>query len=411
MAMERGKLELTTVLRLVVLILILGLAANAKPKYKVLYNAPNPDGGVRGSVTLDAQGNVYGATGGGGTGKDCGEYGCGLIFELTRTAGDNWGFVAVHDFTGGTDGAFPNGNLVLDSSGNLWGASDGGGRDKVGTVFELTPGAGEWSETVLYNFCNRQGCPAGPQSGVVRDQSGNLYGTADDVAFEVSPASGHWKETALHRFGVRKGDGADPWAGLILDARGNLYGTTGYGGTGCGGGGCGTVYELSPEAGGKWRETILHRFDNNGKDGYIPGAGALFMDSSGNLYGTTEVGGAAGYGALFRLSRSASGRWKETILYNFGNGTGGNFPGTGVVMLAGNLYGTTAGGGWGECGVIYKLSPGPKDNWTYTVLYGLLDPLGCLPAGNLAIDSKGNLYGGTLGGGAYGNGVVFELTP
>jgi len=398
--------------------LVLGVPARAAAQYKVLYTLPYPDLGVIGSVTVDAEGNVYGATGNGGGGTGCqDQYGCGLIFELTPHSGGKWSFATVHDFTGGSDGAFPNGNLVVDASGNLWGACDGGGAQKVGTVFELTPGAGGWSETVLYNFCNRQGCPSGPQSGVTRDQSGNLYGTADEVAFELSPTSGHWKETALHKFcakGPPCNDGTDPYAGLILDAAGNLYGTTGYGGTGCGGDGCGTVYELSPEAGGKWKETILHRFDDSNQGAYDPGAGALFMDSSGSLFGTTELGGKAGWGTVFRLTQSGDGPWKEAILYSFGNGPGGGFPDAGVIMdKAGNLYGTTdEGGGPNGCGVMYKLSPAAKGKWKYSVLhtFGRVGD-GCLPSGNLAIDSNGNLYGGTIFGGTSGNGVVFELTP
>jgi len=174
------------------------------------------------------------------------------------------------------------------------------------------------------------------------------------------------------------------------------------------------VYELSPEPGGKWKETVLHRFDNNGKDGYTPGSGALFMDRSGSVYGTTEVGGSAGYGTLFKLARETKGGWKETILYNFSSGSGGNLPNAGVVMdKAGNLYGATPfGGGPSGCGVLYKLAPTAKHKWKYSVLHTFGEGYdGCVPEGNLVIDSKGNLYGGTVLGGAYGAGTVFELTP
>jgi len=198
-----------------------------------------------------------------------------------------------------------------------------------------------------------------------------------------------------------------------VDASSNLYGTTSYGGDGCGGDGCGTVYELSPVSGGKWKETVLHRFDNNGKDGYTPGNDALFMDAQGNLYGTTEIGGSGTGmdGTVFRLTPGAHGRWNETILYNFNGGADGGFPAAGVVMdKTGNLYGTGEDSSSG-CGLIYKLTPKPKGEWKYTILHTFLGPDGCVPVGNLAIDSKGNLYGGAIFGGQYGYGVVFQLTP
>ena len=156
------------------------------------------------------------------------------------------------------------------------------------------------------------------------------------------------------------------------------------------------------------------------------------MDSSGNLYGTTEAGGANGgcasdadlsvpgvpltignCGTIFKLTKKTDGRWKESILYNFATGSDGFLPGAGVVMdKSGNLYGTTDGGGSAGCGVIYKLAPGTKGKWKYSVLhtfgYGMD---GCIPAGNLAIDNKGNLYGGAILGGLYGYGIVFELSP
>jgi len=248
-----------------------------------------------------------------------------------------------------------------------------------------------------------------------------LYGTKPGggvgyggTVFELTRGSGGRHETILHTFGLRQGDGERPYAGLILDAPGNLYGTTRYGGGICRGDGCGVVYEFSPEPGGKWKETILHRFDNNGKDGYTPGWGALFMDGFGNVYGTTEVGGSAGYGSLFKLTRGTKGGWKETILHNFSSGSGGNLPNAGVVMdKAGNLYGATPfGGGPSGCGVLYKLAPTAKHKWKYSVLHTFGEGYdGCVPEGNLVIDSKGNLYGGTVLGGAYGAGTVFELTP
>jgi uncharacterized repeat protein (TIGR03803 family) len=136
------------------------------------------------------------------------------------------------------------------------------------------------------------------------------------------------------------------------------------------------------------------------------------MDGSGNLYGTTETGACCG-GVVYELTPRGDGRWKEIIAYTFQGGALGNQPYWGVVMdKSGNLYGTTDGGGGPGCGVIYKLAPAAKGKWKYSVLHTFGNAYdGCLPAGNLAIDGKGNLYGGTIFGGTGGYGVIFELTP
>jgi uncharacterized repeat protein (TIGR03803 family) len=280
----------------------------------------------------------------------------------------------------------------------------------IGTVFELTRGASGWTEHVLYSFGTRSNDGYEPTAGVAMNKAGNLYGTAPyggSTAFELTPGTGGWKETVLHRF-VKQGDGGGLFGGVILDASGNLYGTTEGGGAFNGG----TVYELYRTSSG-WKEKVLHSFHLSQSDGNTPGWGSLFMDSSGSLYGTTAGGGCCG-GVVFKLTPDSSGRWKETILYNFQKGVTGYSPNAGAVMdKAGNLYGTTDyGGGFCDCGVIYKLAPGPTGKWMYTVLHTFgVGYDGGVPEGNLVMDSKGNLYGGTVLGGVYGGGVVFELTP
>jgi len=274
------------------------------------------------------------------------------------------------------DGALPIAGPTMDPSGNLYGTTPGGGANSGGTVYQLTPGSGGWQETVLHSFYL------------------STYG---------HPAPG----------------GSGPYAGLILDASSNLYGTTRRGGKQD----SGVVFELSRTS-SQWKETVLHSFNDNGKllgkDGLIPGWGALAMDASGALYGTTSQGGEnicyggnAGCGTIFKLTKGASGGWKESVLYYFKSGATGSGPNAGVVIdSAGNLYGSTDyGGSECGCGVIYKLSPGPKGKWKYAVLHTFDGPDGALPEGNLVLDSKGNLYGGAILGGAYGYGVVFELTP
>jgi uncharacterized repeat protein (TIGR03803 family) len=416
------------------------LAAHAAPKYKLLHSFNGSDGaGPYGGVTMDQKGNLYGTTAGGGP--------CGTVFELSPQKTGQWKETVLHQFASSDDGCDPQSNVILDASGNLYGttAKGGSGTYHPGTVFELEPGSRDWTEKVLFDFDFSDG--ADPTAGLVMDGAGNLYGTTPGggvnqggVAFELAPGSGSWSETVLNSFyysyyNQPAPGGSDPDAGLILDASGNLYGTTSFGGTGCSGEGCGTVYELTPESGGGWKETILHRFDN-GTDGVEPGGGALFMDPSGNLYGTTEGGGAStgcagvagredwleprrptgdgNCGTVFKLARNTEGRWKETILYSFAPGAGGYRPGAGVVMdKSGNLYGTTDGGGGPSgCGVIYELAPKPKGKWAYTVLHTFGTGYdGCVPAGNLVLDSKGNLYGGTILGGTAGQGTVFEITP
>ena len=346
---------------------------------------------------------MYGATSGGGA------HGQGIIFRLTRQPDGTWREAVLHGFPSfPTDGQGPNGGLTRDDLGNWYGTTGGGGTEHTaGTVFELKRSRKGWVERILYNFGTQHGDEGQPTAGPVMDAAGNIFGTTRTTVFELSPGTGGWKETVLHRF-LKKGDGGGAFAPVILDPAGNLYGTTRGGGAY----GVGTVYAvLRTESG--WKEVVLHSFDNNGKDGYTPGWGPLAMDASGNLFGTTEVGGhtSFGGGTVFQLTKPADGSWKEAILYNFESGSTGWGPGAGVVMdKSGNLYGTTIYGGSG-CGVVYKLAFAPTGKWTYTVLHTFTGNDGCQPDANLILDDKGNLYGTTATGGAYGGGVVFEFTP
>jgi uncharacterized repeat protein (TIGR03803 family) len=258
----------------------------------------------------------------------------------------------------------------LDQAGNLYGPI-GPGRYGAGAVTEVSPGSDGWTETYLYSFCPKYHCLDGdaPNSVFTWDANGNLYGTTDGggtgkagVAFELEHISGGWKEHVLHDFPAFSTDGYPPSSGLTVDVAGNLYGTTLQGGSsGCQGGGCGTV---------------------------------------------------------FKLSRSADGRWKETILYNFPKLRDGAGPEGGLVMdKSGNLYGTSGGGtgpcGGGGCGVVFKMTP-PKPGsgkWTHTVLHRFMGPDGALPVAGPTLDDKGNLYGTTSVGGTAGSGVVYEITP
>lgn len=320
----------------------------------------------------------------------------------------------LHSFnSNGKDGNSPYAGLILDKSGNLYGTTLLGGTHAYGTVFELTPkSGGGWTEKILHGFDGADGYY--PQAGVIMDASGNLYGTtfaggANGVGtvYELLPTGGRWTEKVLHSFSDNGKDGYQPYAGLTFDTSGNLYGTTYFGGTH----GYGTVFELSPKTGG-WTETILYSFNGDAKDGYNVYSGVVF-DKSGNLYGTTLWGGAYDYGTVYQLSRKAGGGWSEKIIHSFNdNGTDGYNPYAGLVVDAsGNLYGTTLkGSGTNDSGTVYELSPKKGDGWTEKILNNVIDADGSLPYGGLIFDSAGNLYGTTINGGLDGKGNVFELT-
>ena len=297
-------------------------------------------------------------------------------------------------FPGCTDGANPGGAFVADPQGNLYGTVLVGGANDLGAVYELTPppgGSGVWTDTLLYSFCS-QGPPCAdgesPQTGVIRDANGNLYGTTltggsrsnEGTVFEVSPPQGGhgpWTETVLYAFCTSGTctDGNQPLGGLTFDSHGNLYGTT----TGGGPHGQGVVFELSPSGGGQWAYNILYGFcaQQGCADGRTPQYGSLVFDAAGNLYGTTQGGGSQNYGTVFELTPSG-GSWTETVLHSFcsaTNCTDGEEPIGGVVLDAhGNIYGVTPGGGTQNLGVAYELSQS-GGSWTETVLQNFCDRL------------------------------------
>jgi uncharacterized repeat protein (TIGR03803 family) len=328
------------------------------------------------------------------------------------------------------DGANPLGGLVFDSAGNLYGTTSQYGTYDFGTVFRLAPGAnGTWAETVLHEFSGQDG--NGPLASLVFDPAGNLYGTTFrggtlsdcdslgcGVVFKLAPTTnGKWIETVLHKF--KGSDGGSPMGSLTFDAEGSLYGTTAYGGSdpsGCGGVGCGTVFRLTPGTNGNWSEQLLHTFNSNGKGGAEPLAGLAF-DTAGNLYGTTYGGGACPYGTVFKLTPSTNGRWNERVLYSFCNGEAN--PEAGIILDAkGNLYTTTYYGGAYRQGTVSEFSPQANGEWTQKVLHSF-NPNGkdgANPKAGLMFDTAGNLYGTTFYGGNLqgfpnGHGVVFKLAP
>jgi uncharacterized repeat protein (TIGR03803 family) len=291
-----------------------------------------------------------------------------------------------------------------------------------GTVYELKPNpGGGWTEEILHNF-NTPGDGFGPWGGLIFDATGNLYGTTTSggsysyygTVFELSPQTdGSWSETILHSFNLDNLDGWNPSSGLTFDAQGNLYGTTSSGGANDGG----TVYELTPTAGGPWTESVIHSFADNGHDGYNPDGGVV-LDAAGNVYGATVFGGptkSSGNGIIFELSPQAGGSWTESIIHSFnGNQAGGGQPVSSLTIDAsGNLYGTAAVGGTHESGTVFELIPGAGGGWTEKLFHNFTDSGGdgASPYGGLIFDSSGNLYGTTRSGGTHNGGTVFEITP
>ena len=266
----------------------------------------------------------------------------------------------------------------------------------ISLVFAI--GASAQTEKVLYSFTN--GSDGGiPQGGLVADGRGNYYGTATSggthgsgVVFELSPKSGGgWTEQVIYSF-TNDPDGAFPAGSLAIDSNGNLYGMAG-GGTF----GYGAVFELMPNSNGLWTEKLLYSFAG-GADGAWPYDEGVALDAVGNVYGTTNAGGAYGKGAVFQLTPGANGSWSEKTIYSFqGLNDGITLVGTTPILdSAGNLYGVAAQGGTHDYGVLYELSPGSAGTWTGKVLYSFpAGAVGAYPSGNLLLDASGNLYGVT----------------
>lgn len=308
--------------------------------------------------------------------------------------------ITLHSFSG-PDGAFPNAPLLLDASGNLYGSTYQGGAHARGTVFRLVP---DGTETVLYSFRSAPDA-TGPNGGLIRDDQGNLYGTTRNnggslsgAVFQVTPDG---KEKVLHAF-TNSPDGKEPMTGLARDVDGNLYGTTYYGGDLPRSFGHGIVFRLTPDG----AETVLYTF-TGGIDGSHPNS-TLIRDGGGNLYGTTFNGGAFGFGTVFVVAPDGT----ERVLHSFTGEADGAYPAGGLLRDgSGNLYGTATYGAnpacanGSGCGIVFKLTSTGKLKPLYRFSGG---EDGEVPYG-LARDGKGNLYG-TTAGGNFNSGTVFKLS-
>jgi uncharacterized repeat protein (TIGR03803 family) len=383
--------------------------------FRVLYSfTGSPDGSGPSGLLRDAAGNIYGATGEGGAA------GHGTVFTLNRTGKET----VLYSFNGGTDGSGPDAAVVMDKQRNLYGTTYAGGSSGCfegmgcGTVFKLDKTG---KETVLHRFMNG---PDGstPEGGLVWDAAGNLYGTAsgaegggstNGVVFRLNK-TGHL--TVLYSF-TGGSDGGLPQTGVLRDAEGNLYGTTSSGGvkackTILRTFYCGVVFKLDTNG----KESVLHLF---GPGAWYPAG--LIQDSAGNFYGTTDLGGnpscdfllERGCGVVFRMNTSGSFK----VLRSFRGAPSGARPSGNLIQdAADNLYGTTYYGGTGNCndgdgkgcGTVFKLDKAGKLTMLHSFTGGAD---GAYPSGSLVMDANGNLYGTAWLGGDAGDGVVFELTP
>ena len=419
----RDKSVVRVILGILAMVTLILSSAGAQATFKTLYKFKGVKDGNRPETGLifDQAGNLYGTKAFGGI------HGDGTVFQLTPNKNGGWTERVLYSFcsrTNCTDGVEPFGRLIFDQAGNLYGTTQGGGTRGRGTAFELTQNqSGGWTESVLYSFCSLTNCADGEYpGGLVFDQAANLYGTTlgggaqnYGTAFQLaSNQKGGWTESVLYSFCslAHCADGRQPLV-LIFDQTGNLYGTTGEGGSRD----FGTVFQLTPNRGGGWTESVLYSFCSrtNCADGQYQDAGLIF-DQVGNLYGTTEEGGTHNSGGtVFQLIPNQNGGWTEHVLHSFCSRTNcvdGVLPDDGLIFdHAGNLYGATFLGGAQNRGTIFQLTRNQSGGWTERVLHAFLDKPGANPVAGLIVDQAGNLYGETEGDGSTTFGSVFEITP
>ena len=390
---------------LLVLTIALGVAARAQIyTQSVLYNfgLSSGDGSYPfGGLVMDTAGNLYGTNWSGGGSLNCSPYsGCGTVFKLDSSGNET----ILHTFTGGADGAGPVASLTMDAAGNLYGTTSAGGISThyaggAGTVFEITA-AGTYS--ILHKFGANPTDGEAPRGSLTLGGAGTLYGTTSaggayrkGTVFELR-ANGI--ETVLYSF-RGKADGAYPGTNLLRDNLGNLYGTANQGGVF----GVGVIFKLSL----KGVMSVLHTFCSS--PGCADGEYPLYIvrSAQGNFFGSTEYGGN-GQGVIFEVSSTGA----ETTLYAFcpggvGSGcTDGSGP-TRLMASGGDLYGTTAGGGNGGAGLVYKLTTLGVESVLYSFPANCF--VGATPVG-VIVDSAGDLYGAALNGGSGNAGAVFKLT-
>ncbi len=416
--MVRQRLAFGHLTLLIVSYIVAGSSLLAAQTEKTLWGFRGPDGqNPMSALVFDASGTLYGTTSEGGSNSVC-PGGCGTAFALTPNSDGTWSESVIHNFGYGTDGENPHSSLVIDRFGRFLGTTEWGGAYLYGTVFQLEDFEGGWTESLLFAF-NGQTNGSNPISGLTQQGGAHLYGTAystppgDGMVFDLGAISTlHWYNLNPYFF-TGNLDGGEPNGPLVSDREGNLYGTTAWGGAH----GFGTVFKLTPND-GSWIESTIYSFQGPPDDGAYSAAGLAF-DTDGNLYGTTLQ--SAGFctigwcGVVFKLSPNPDGSWSESVLHIFqGHFQDGEEPVAAVIVdSAGNVYGTTNGGGTYGSGTVYKLAPSAGGQYTESVLWSFTGSGdGANPSGALIFDGAGNLYGTTQNGGNVSGqsfGTVFEI--
>jgi uncharacterized repeat protein (TIGR03803 family) len=411
--------RLSASFRLIILLLVVATfsaIASAGTTFQIVYtfiggnNASQPST----PLTVDGAGRLYGDSYFGGGTTACNTNGCGTVFQLVPKNG-HWAEQVLTNFPGSTYGPYASAPLVLDNAGNIYGIGtdeypNSDGQFVTGQLFELVNSDGSYTVTTLHYFILGDTDAEYLEPGLVRDHEGNLYGSSNGggssnqgTVFEFSPnGDGTWTETLIFEFGAVKSFG--PVGPMTIDKDGNLYGVTDLGGDYALGG----IYRLSKES-GTWNFREIYDFPPT--SGFnSPDPGGLVADDAGNLYVNTQYEGS-GVGSLFKLVPT-QGYWTYSLIHSFTGATDGGYPsGALAVDSSGNVYGTTFVGGLYGNGTVFEFTPGASGKWTETVLYnfrGTAD--GSYPDGVIR-DSAGNLYGTTNNGGAGFDGIVFEITP
>jgi uncharacterized repeat protein (TIGR03803 family) len=422
--------ETILVATLAALTMLAGVANAKDGAYRVIYNFKgSTDGwGPMGVPAVAKNGDLYGVTVGGGTSN------LGTVFKVTapQTRGGAWKKTVLYNFTSGEAEILT--SLVMGKDGTLYGA--GYNENYPGFIFRLKPPVGgdgsdgDWQYDVLYTFSNDSGGIF--VDGIALDAKGDIYGTTEyggdlscgdgigcGTVFELqrpTKRGGQWVHSVLYMFGQGGNeDAVEPFGGVTLDQNGDVYGTAAGGAFGYG-----TVYGVSPptQKGGVWTETVLYSFDPGTNMGSGPD-GPVTFDESGNIYGTTTLGGdlncqgGYGCGVVFELSPQEGGTWTYANLYSFTDGDDGGDPESGLLFDGkGNLYGTSSNGNYPVAGCAFRLTP-PTDGggWTETTLHSFTGNDGAAPARGLAWGKWHNLYGVTSNGGTDEAGTVIELQP
>jgi uncharacterized repeat protein (TIGR03803 family) len=360
-----------------------------------------------GSLVVDAQGNLFGTTGAGGA------YGDGTVFEIVKTSSGYASTPTTLVEFDDANGAFPEAALIVDANGNLFGTTSSGGAYGNGTVFEIAKTSSGYASTptTLVSFDDIHG--SFPLAGLIADANGNLFGTTnagglygDGTVFEIVKTSSGYATTPTILVNFDNTNGAFPLAGLVADANGNLFGTTVAGGVY----GDGTVFEIARSSSGyAGTPTTLANFDYT--SGAFPEA-ALIVDANGNLFGTTEAGGAYGFGTVFEIANTRGVyAGTPTTLVDFDSSRGA-FPVASLIIDGNsNLFGTTKYGGAYGAGSVFEIAnSGGVYGGTPITLVSFNGADGSHPAAGLISDGSGNLFGTTVDGGSTNTGTVFEIT-